>query len=103
MADSGTEPRGAAAALELLVDKARSYNEFQPDPVSDETLRAIYDLAKWGPTTANCQPQRILFLRSDASKERLKPALSSRNQKKVMSAPVAAVLAYDLRFFEHLP
>jgi 3-hydroxypropanoate dehydrogenase len=90
-------------ALDLLLREARSYSDFKPDPVSDDMLRALYDLMKWGPTTANSQPQRILFIRSEAAKDRLKPALSSSNVKKTMSAPVVALLAYDIRFYEHLP
>ena len=90
-------------ALDLLLREARSYSDYKPEPVSDDTLRALYDLMKWGPTTANSQPQRILFIRSAAAKERLKPALSSSNVKKTMSAPVVALLAYDIRFYEHLP
>ena len=84
-------------ALDVLFRKARSYDTFRPEPVSDEQLRAIHDLAKWGPTTANSQPQRILFLRSEQAKERLRPALSSSNVKKSISAPVVALLAYDLQ------
>ena len=64
---------------------------------------AIYDLTKWGPTTANCQPQRVLFVRSAEAKARLEPALSSQNKKKTLGAPVVAILAYDMRFYEHLP
>ena len=90
-------------ALDLLLRKARSFDVYHAVPVGDDELRAIYELAKWGPTTANSQPQRILFLRSEQAKQRLLPALSSSNRKKSMSAPVVAVLAYDLRFFEHLP
>ena len=97
------KPFLSAQALDLLFRDAHSYDVFAPEPVSDEQLRAIYELAKWGPTTANSQPQRILFLRSEPAKARLRPALSSSNVKKSMSAPVVAVLAYDLRFFEHLP
>ncbi|HEY4773635.1 MAG TPA: malonic semialdehyde reductase [Xanthobacteraceae bacterium] len=89
-------------ALDVLYRKARSYDRFTSEPVSDAQLRALYDLMKWGPTTANSQPQRILFLRSREAKERLRPALSRANQVKTMSAPVAAILAYDLRFYEHL-
>jgi len=96
-------PLVSDAMLDLLWRKARSFNDFTPQPVSDEELRALYDLAKWGPTTANSQPQRVLFLRSAAAKERLAPALSSANRRKAMGAPVVAILAYDLRFFEHLP
>ena len=90
-------------AQDRLWRKARSFSDFKPEPVSDETLRGFYDLAKWGPTTANSQPQRILFLRSAAAKERLRPALSSSNVKKTLGAPVVALFAYDLRFFEYLP
>lgn len=90
-------------AFNVLFRKARSFDVYRPEPVSDATLRAIYDLAKWGATTANSQPQRILFLRSAEAKERLRPALSSSNAKKSMGAPVVAIFAYDLRFFEHLP
>ena len=71
--------------------------------MTDAELRALYELAKWGPTTANSQPQRVVFVRSAEAKERLAPALSSQNQKKVLGAPVVAILAYDMRFFEHLP
>jgi 3-hydroxypropanoate dehydrogenase len=91
------------AVLDRLLREARSFNDFTTEPVSDERLRALYDLAKWGPTTANSQPQRIVFLRSAEAKERLGPALSSGNKKKALSAPVVAILAYDMRFFEHLP
>ena len=98
-----TKPKVSDDALDLLLRKARSYSDYTPQPVGDDTLRALYELAKWGPTTANSQPQRVLFLRSDEAKLRLKPALSSSNLKKTMSAPVVAVLAYDMRFFEHLP
>jgi 3-hydroxypropanoate dehydrogenase len=90
-------------AFDLLFRKARSYDTYTSDPIGDDQLHAIYALAKWGPTTANSQPQRILFLRSAQAKERLRPALSSSNAKKAMGAPVVAILAYDMRFFEHLP
>jgi 3-hydroxypropanoate dehydrogenase len=89
--------------LNVLLRDARSYSDYKPQPVSDDTLRRLYDLMKWGPTTANSQPQRIVFIRSDAAKERLRPALSSSNVKKTLSAPVVAILAYDMRFYEHLP
>ena len=97
------KPRISDDALDLLLRQARSFSDYRPEPVSDETLRALYDLVKWRPTTANSQPQRILFIRGQEAKERLKPALSSSNVKKTMSAPVVALLAYDMRFFEHLP
>ena len=100
---SKVKPLLSEPALDLLWRHARSFDVFRPESVGDDELRALYDLAKWGPTTANSQPQRVLFLRSEQAKERLRPALSSSNVKKAMSAPVVAVLAYDLRFFEHLP
>ena len=90
-------------ALDILFRKARSFNDFTPQPVTDEELRALYELAKWGPTTANSQPQRVVFVRSPEAKEKLAPALSSQNKKKTLGAPVVAILAYDMRFFEHLP
>src|SRR4026208_2182712 len=91
------------AALDVLLRKARSFNDFAPQPVTDAQLRALYELAKWGPTTANSQPQRVVFVRSAAAKDRLAPALSSPNKQKVRRPPVVAILAYDMRFFEHLP
>ena len=90
-------------ALDRLFRKARSFNDFTTQPVTDVQLRALYELAKWGPTTANSQPQRVVFVRSAEAKEKLSPALSSQNRKKALSAPVVAILAYDMRFFEHLP
>jgi 3-hydroxypropanoate dehydrogenase len=90
-------------ALDTLFRTARSYEAFAPGTISDATLRALYDLMKWGPTTANSQPQRTLFLRSQAAKDRLAPALSKANLAKTIAAPVVAILAYDLKFYEHLP
>src|SRR5262245_44402124 len=90
-------------ALDILFRAARSFDVYKHEPVSDETLRTIYEVVKWGPTNSNSQPQRIVFLLSDAAKQRLLPALSSKNRTKSLSAPVVAILAYDLRFFEHLP
>ena len=91
------------AALDRLWRTARSFDDYTAEPVTDAELRALYDLAKWGPTTANSQPQRVVFVRSAEAKQRLAPALSSQNKKKVLGAPVVAILAYDMRFFEHLP
>lgn len=90
-------------ALDVMLRKARSYNDFTSETVSDDQLRALYDIMKWGPTTANSQPQRIVFLRSAEARERLAPALSSGNKKKNYGGAVIAILAYDMRFFEHLP
>ena len=89
-------------ALDVLFRKARSYNAFLPGEISDQKLRELFDVVKWGPTTANSQPQRILFLRSQAAKNRLGPALSKTNLEKTIAAPVVAIMAFDLKFYEHL-
>ncbi|HEX9466488.1 MAG TPA: malonic semialdehyde reductase [Alphaproteobacteria bacterium] len=91
------------AALDAIFRKARTHNGWLPKPVGDETLRRLYELMKWGPTSANCSPARILFLRSTEAKERLAPALSSGNRDKTMAAPVTAIVAYDLKFYDLLP
>src|SRR6185312_11678735 len=90
-------------ALDRLFRTARSFNDFTAQPVTDAELRALYELTKWGPTTANAQPQRVVFVRSAEAKEKLAPSLSSQNRKKTLGAPVVAILAYDMRFYEHLP
>ena len=86
-----------------LFRQARTHNVFLDKPVGDETLRQLYELMKWGPTSANCSPARILFLRSKEAKERLKPALSAGNSAKTLAAPVVAVIGYDREFYEKLP
>lgn len=91
------------AALDQIFRNAHTAHGFLPDPVSDETLHALYDLLKWGPTAFNCQPARFVFLRSSAAKERLKPALSPSNVPQVASAPVTVIVATDTKFFDHLP
>ena len=104
MNDSATvKPLVPDEALDRLFRTARSFDDFTAQPVTDAELHALYELAKWGPTTANSQPQRVVFVRSAEAKERLAPALSSQNKKKALQAPVVAILAYDMRFFEHLP
>ena len=91
------------AALDQLFRQARTHNAWLDRPISDETLRELYDLMKWGPTSANCLPLRVLFLRTQEAKERLRPALSPGNVDKTMAAPVTAILAYDELFYEKLP
>jgi 3-hydroxypropanoate dehydrogenase len=90
-------------ALDLAFREARSFNRFTADPVSDDTLAALYGLLKWGPTSMNCQPARFVFLRTEAAKQRLKPALSPGNVDKTLAAPVVAIVAIDSRFHDHLP
>src|SRR5208282_6521470 len=92
-----------AAGLDLLFREARTHNKWHEDTVSDETLHELYDLLKMGPTSANCSPARFLFLRTAEAKERLRPALSQGNLAKTMAAPVTVIVAYDPKFYDHLP
>ena len=94
MSDSG---------LDLLFRDARTHNAWRDEPVSDVILEAVFDLAKMGPTSANCSPMRVVFLRTPEAKARLKPALIPDNVEKTMAAPVTAIIGYDLAFHEHLP
>ncbi len=91
------------AGLDLLFREARTHSAWAAKDVSDVLLEAVYDLARLGPTSANCSPMRVLFLRSAAAKERLKPALSEGNVEKTMAAPATAIIAHDMEFYEHLP
>ncbi|MGH9322750.1 MAG: malonic semialdehyde reductase [Vicinamibacteria bacterium] len=90
-------------ALDQLFREARTHNVWLERPVSDDTLRQLYDLTKWGPTSANTSPARIVFIRTPEGKHRLRPALAPGNVQKVMMAPVTAIIAYDLKFYEKLP
>src|SRR5579864_4449551 len=92
-----------AESLDILFLKARTHRAWLPKPVSDDLLRGLYDLMKWGPTSANCCPVRILFLRTPEAKQRLKPTLSPGNVDQTMKAPVTAVIAHDLKFYDQLP
>lgn len=89
-------------ALDTLFRKARSHNGWQDEPVSDDLLHELYELMKWGPTSANSCPGRIVFVKSDAAKEKLKSALMEGNVEKSMSAPVVAIVAMDMEFYEQL-
>jgi 3-hydroxypropanoate dehydrogenase len=89
-------------ALDRLFRTARTHNELGGE-VSDDTLRQLYDLLKWGPTTGNTCPARFVFVRSAAAKAKLGPALDEGNYAKTMAAPVTAIVAYDMTFFEKLP
>ncbi len=91
------------ATLQLIFTQARTHYGWQDRDVSEETLRALYDIAKMGPTSMNQQPMRVIFVRSDAAKDRLEPALFDANRPKMRSAPVTAIIAYDLNFWEELP
>jgi 3-hydroxypropanoate dehydrogenase len=90
-------------AMDLIFRKARTHIAWLDRPVSDATLRQLYELMKWGPTSANSCPARIFFLRTPQAKARLLPALSPGNVDKTRAAPVTAIIAYDLRFYDKLP
>ena len=91
------------AALAQLFLEARTHNAWQKKDVPDDLLVKLVDTLKLGPTSANCSPARIVFVKSAEAKERLKPFLSSGNLEKTMSAPVTAIIGEDLEFYEHLP
>lgn len=91
------------SGLDILFREARTHSHWLEGEVSDVLLQAIYDLAKMPPTSANCSPMRVVFLRSRAAKERLRPALMAGNVDKTMAAPVTAIIGYDTRFHELLP
>ncbi len=91
------------AGLDILFRTARTHNTWQPKPVSDTLLRAIYDLARMGPTSANASPARFVFVKSKAGKEKLSPALSEGNRAKTLAAPVTVIVGHDLKFYDLLP
>lgn len=90
-------------ALDQLFRSARTQNKWQKKPVSPTLLQAVYDLMRMAPTSANCSPARIVFVTSDAGREKLKPFLLPNNVAKVMEAPVTAIIGHDLEFYEKLP
>lgn len=92
-----------AAALDALFREARTHNAWDGRPVDLDLIKAAYDLAKMGPTSANASPARFVFLTTPAARERLRPALSAGNLAKTMSAPVTAILAWDPQFYDRLP
>ena len=89
--------------LDVLFREARTHTIWLPKPVPDELLRELYDVAKWGPTSANSCPARFVFLRTRAAKERLRPSLAAGNVEKTMTAPLTVIVGYDLKFYDKLP
>jgi 3-hydroxypropanoate dehydrogenase len=104
MADScAIVPRALAVPLAKVFDSARTCRRFSDRPVSDALLREVYEHARFGPTSLNCQPMRVRFLRRGPARAALIPALTGRNADYVAGAPVTAIVAHDVRFFEELP
>jgi 3-hydroxypropanoate dehydrogenase len=91
------------AALDQLFSLARTHRHWLSEGVEEAQLRQIWELARMGPTAANCSPLRIVFVISPDAKGRLKPALDGGNVEKTMTAPATAIFAYDTRFFELMP
>ncbi len=90
-------------ALDLIFRTARTRNGWQDRKVSRPLMQAVYDLMKWGATSANCSPARFVFVTSDDAKQRLKPLLSGNNAEKTMKAPCCVIIAHDTEFYEKLP
>ncbi|MGA7750060.1 MAG: malonic semialdehyde reductase [Gallionella sp.] len=90
-------------SLDIIFREARTHNVWLDKPVSDALLQQIYDLMKWAPTSANCSPARIVFVRSASAKQRLLPAMAPGNVDKTRTAPVTAIIAHDTEFYEKLP
>ena len=90
-------------SLDLVFREARTHSVWLDKPVSDAQLQEIYDLMKWGPTSGNSCPARIVFVRSAEAKQRLLSAASEGNMEKIRTAPVTAIIAYDTEFYEKLP
>jgi 3-hydroxypropanoate dehydrogenase len=88
---------------EQLFTEARTHNGFFPDPVPESTLRAIYELMKWGPTSANCSPARFIFVNTPEGKAKLGPCMSEGNRAKTLAAPVTAIIGMDMAFYDKLP
>ena len=88
---------------DLLFYKARTHYHWLDKPVSDELLKSVYDMAKMAPTSANCQPMRVCFVKSAEAKAKLKPCLDAGNVEKTLGAPVTAIIAHDARFYDYLP
>jgi 3-hydroxypropanoate dehydrogenase len=88
---------------EQLFTNARTHNGFAPEPIPEATLRELYDLTKWGPTSANCSPARFIFVTTPESKEKLLAGVSPGNYEKTKQAPVTAIIGMDMEFYEKLP
>ncbi|MBC04831.1 malonic semialdehyde reductase [Thalassospira sp.] len=89
--------------LDLLFRNGRTHNVWQDKPVDPALLKQAWDLTVLAPTSANCEPMRVTFVTTDAARERLKPCLAPGNVEKTMTAPVTAIIAHDMEFYEKLP
>lgn len=92
-----------STAIDTLFTAARTHNGWLDKPVTDTQLHQIYDLLKWGPTSANCSPARVVFVKTPEAKERLVACMSAGNAAKTAQAPVTAIIGMDMEFYEKLP
>jgi 3-hydroxypropanoate dehydrogenase len=97
------KPVLAQESVQQLFTEAHTHSDWLNKPVSEATLHQLYDLMKWGPTSANTSPARIVFVQSKDAKQKLRPCLMPANVDKTMTAPVTAIVAMDMAFFEQLP
>ena len=88
---------------EDILTQGRSHNEWLKKDVTDSLLHQLYDIMKWGPTSANCSPARIVFIKTTEAKKRLIEHVIESNAEKTLSAPVTAIIAYDKKFYDHIP
>lgn len=88
---------------EQIFDHARTHNAFTDQPVPEASLRQLYEMMKWGPTSANCSPARLIFINSPEAKSKLLECMGSGNVDKTRSAPVTAIVGMDMQFFDKLP
>ena len=91
------------SALDQLFRQAHTFNKFADQPVTEEAIRELYELLKWGPTSMNAQPGRYVFLRPGSARERLIPAMIAANAEKTRKAPLTVIVAMDTQFYDHLP
>lgn len=90
-------------SIEQLFDQARTHNGFRDEAIPESTLRRLWDTLKWGPTSANCSPMRLVFVQSAEAKAKLLPCVSTGNHDKVKHAPVTVIVGMDMAFYENLP
>jgi 3-hydroxypropanoate dehydrogenase len=90
-------------SLDVLFRQARTHNGWKPEAVPETLIRAVYELAKWGPTSANCSPARFVFVGTPEGKERLRPCVGAGNLEKTMTAPWTVIIATDMKFYDQVP
>jgi 3-hydroxypropanoate dehydrogenase len=93
----------ASSSLDQLFRLARTYNEWSPQAVDDQTIHELYEVLKWGPTSANCCPARFVWVKSDSGKAKLAALAAEGNRPKIMAAPLTAIIGHDLNFPDLMP